>query len=210
MKHKAFTEIVAHTCRVPQQTVTLFARNLKEAGLLTSGARGVNAPEMTVLDLARMTIALCATDRPSEAEISVRRYAGARSDTATTIAINEFKHEVPAGECLEEILTGILGLPFMGLRALNPEFEVSWSEECATLTIQRQRIRFAVSPEVEYPLFGAQGIRTTRGLGSHDLCEMALPFALEAEGRSTWEQMEADGSLQAVATRHIFKMRGDD
>jgi hypothetical protein len=44
---------------------------LREAGLLTTGARGVNAPEMKPLDAARLLIGLMVTDKPSLAVAAV-------------------------------------------------------------------------------------------------------------------------------------------
>lgn len=76
MQSGPFIKFIADLCRVEEKTVTVFARALKEAGLLTSGARGVNAPHMLPLDAARLIVALLATDRPSEAVGLVNRYMG--------------------------------------------------------------------------------------------------------------------------------------
>lgn len=43
---------------------------------MTSGARGVNAPDVTPLDAARITLALLSTDKPSRAVEMVRRVGG--------------------------------------------------------------------------------------------------------------------------------------
>lgn len=74
MKSGPFIKIVAQAYGVEESTVTLVARMLKEAGLMTTGARGVNAPEMTALDAARITIALLGTDRPGRAVEIVRTF----------------------------------------------------------------------------------------------------------------------------------------
>ena len=75
MKSGAFISLVAESYRVEPETVRLYARLLKSAGLLTTGARGVNAPDMTPLDAARMTIALLATDNPSKCVDRLKRFA---------------------------------------------------------------------------------------------------------------------------------------
>lgn len=59
---------------VAAPTVKEFARILKANGLLSTGARGVNAPHMTALDAARMTLALLGTERPSQAAEAVRKF----------------------------------------------------------------------------------------------------------------------------------------
>jgi hypothetical protein len=65
------TARVASATGVPETTVTVYARVLREAGLLTTGARGVNAPPMSALDAARLLIALVVTERPSRAADAV-------------------------------------------------------------------------------------------------------------------------------------------
>ena len=50
-----------------EPTVTVYARVLREAGLLTTGARGKNAPPMVLLDAARLLLATVVTDKPSRA-----------------------------------------------------------------------------------------------------------------------------------------------
>jgi hypothetical protein len=61
------TETIATATGVPKPTVALVVRSLREAGLLTTGARGRNAPRMTPLDAARILIALLGSERPVDA-----------------------------------------------------------------------------------------------------------------------------------------------
>jgi hypothetical protein len=65
-----------------ERTVSQVYRALREADLLTQGARGVNAPHMTSRDFATMTITLLATDRPARAVEMVRRFGRLRFDGA--------------------------------------------------------------------------------------------------------------------------------
>lgn len=213
MKHKAFTEIVAHSTRVPEKTVAMFGRNLKSAGLLTSGARGVNAPEMTVLDLTRMVIALCATDRPSDAVEMSNRYRSSRSANAATIKIAEREIEIPEGEELEGLLSNLLGLPFLALEKLNLCLFIHWNRLEAELLIQDARIVFKVDltdEEKEAQFCGSfSGISTRRGLDTHELSEMAIAFYLEKEEGATWEEMRDTGNAAKVAARRIFGVKDE-
>jgi hypothetical protein len=52
-------------------SVVKLQRVLRDAGLLTTGARGVNAPDLTPLDAARMLISILVTDKPSLAPSAV-------------------------------------------------------------------------------------------------------------------------------------------
>lgn len=206
MKHKAFTEIVAHSCRVPQKTVALFARNLKEAGLLTSGARGVNAPEMTVLDLTRMVISLCATDRPSEATGLTNRYCIAECPEDVSIDVQGEEIDIPAGETLEGVLSGILLAPTIMLALLHPELTINWNTRTATLHLNGQAITFK-AVDLSTDENDGRGIITTRGVGGTDFLEMALPFYLEQEDGTTWESMVSEGRAQAVTSKHVFSVK---
>lgn len=50
--------------RIPEQTAEVTMRIIREAGMMTTGARGVNAPDMTYLDAARTLIAQIVEDNP--------------------------------------------------------------------------------------------------------------------------------------------------
>lgn len=64
MKAGQLVNITSEAMEVPESAVRITMRNIREAGMLTSGARGVNAPDMTYLDAARVLIAQIADDNP--------------------------------------------------------------------------------------------------------------------------------------------------
>lgn len=72
-------KVVAQATGVGEQTVAMYARVLREAGLLTTGARGVNAPHMKAIDAARLLIAMMATEKPSRAASAVFGLDGFKS-----------------------------------------------------------------------------------------------------------------------------------
>jgi len=74
VKSSAFISGVTSVLHLPEATVSGAFRGLRESGLMTSGARGVNAPDMTDLDAARMLIAMLVNERPAYAERSVRDF----------------------------------------------------------------------------------------------------------------------------------------
>lgn len=61
-----FITLLSETYGLPESSVAAVARVMREAGWLTTGARGVNAPEMTHVDAARMTLALLSGEPPSK------------------------------------------------------------------------------------------------------------------------------------------------
>jgi hypothetical protein len=78
MKSRAFNETFANFLGLELKAVTVAARRLKEAGLMTSGARGVNAPDMTAMDAARITIAFLSGDKLVDVADRVRAYGSLR------------------------------------------------------------------------------------------------------------------------------------
>ncbi|MEM1149851.1 MAG: hypothetical protein AAGI03_04740 [Pseudomonadota bacterium] len=69
------TSVVMLACRLEEKTGRIFARELRNAGLIRSGGKGVNAPHMTECDLASLLIALLSTDKPARA-VELTKYVG--------------------------------------------------------------------------------------------------------------------------------------
>lgn len=118
MKSAKFNKMMAESLTIPEKKVVVFARLLKEAGLLTTGARGRNAPEMTPLDAARMTLAILTTDSPSECVERVKRFGEIKFSPEFSRNIRGYETITPhhfeelfQGETLEEVLAYIFGLP---------------------------------------------------------------------------------------------------
>lgn len=110
MKQGKFISAISDAYRIPQGTVRLYVRELNKAGLLTTGAHGVNAPDMTPLDAARVTIAILGTDKPTHAAQAVETYGN--------LGVNRFYNQgdlppfaTDEGYCfvLEEVLEQIFG-----------------------------------------------------------------------------------------------------
>lgn len=208
MKHKAFTEIIADQCRVPEKTVALYVRNLKEAGLLTSGARGVNAPDMTVLDLTRMIIALCATDRPSEAVEMVKLYRTAESNAASSgsFEVSGKQIDVPEGTTIESFVESMLSLPWEHLLFSDLEIRVYENRFLIELQIFGSTLWFFV-PEIDLQKKANQegGIVTTRGISRREIHNMALPFFIERADGTAWENVLSEGRAAAAVSKYVFQ-----
>lgn len=74
VKSGGFITGVANILGLPEPTVTGAFRVLRVNGLMTTGARGVNAPEMTYMDAARMLIAMLVSERPAYAESGAKDF----------------------------------------------------------------------------------------------------------------------------------------
>lgn len=129
MQSGSFIKLIADAYKVEEKTVIVYARFLREAGLLTSGARGANAPHRRPLDAARMTIALLATDKPSQAVAAVSRFA------AMTLRRDECRGELPqilfhGAPSLEQALVRLFGNnPGCGVFNGAPYFEIHESNK---------------------------------------------------------------------------------
>lgn len=178
MQPGSFIKLISDAYRVEEKTVAVYARFLREAGLLTSGARGVNAPHMLPVDAARMTIALLATDKPSQAVAAVNRYRD------MTLQPGESSGELPSilfhdDPTLEQVLTRLLAHePDEGAFDGAPYFEIRENNKTAVLEVKDAIAKFrTASKPVEmrerdhHELFG---IRRSRGLASAELMDVAL------------------------------------
>lgn len=119
---------------VPHKTMVTYTRFLKEAGLLTTGARGVNAPHMKALDAARVTIALLASDAPGQAVERVKRFGSIPYSPTFEKSwpwyenIGQERFEaIFQGETLEEVLAFMFGR----VGALGVDGAASWFYENA-------------------------------------------------------------------------------
>lgn len=74
MKQAQFISLMSACLRVEEKTIKKTVRTLREAGLFTTGARGVNAPDMTPLDAVRVFIAAVASASPMRSVNDVKYF----------------------------------------------------------------------------------------------------------------------------------------
>lgn len=80
MKQAQFITLMSESLGVEEKTIRMIVRNLREAGLFTTGARGVNAPDITPLDAVRVVISVVASPSPSRAVQDVRYFGSLKPD----------------------------------------------------------------------------------------------------------------------------------
>lgn len=115
MKAGPFISMLAGIFSVEEKTVFTFHRFLREGGLITTGARGVNAPDMTTLDAARMVVALLACDTPKQGVDRVKQFGQMRHKPTMgysaawreVVPADEFASLFPGAETLEDVLSFI-------------------------------------------------------------------------------------------------------
>jgi hypothetical protein len=121
------TRTIAQATGVPERTVAMVVRELRTTGLLTTGARGVNAPAMTPLDAARVLIALLVSDRPVDAPKIVKDFGQLKCPyhwpERKSLLLQGV--DLPGGHLFEEglaaIIKAIADMPERHLWALDPQ-----------------------------------------------------------------------------------------
>jgi hypothetical protein len=105
-----FITLLSKTYGLHEPTVAAVARVMREAGWLTTGARGVNAPEMTHFDAARLTLALLSGEPPGKVveEFEFLRSLEAKTPPPATGFTAGSGLDQP--HCLEDGLIWLFGL----------------------------------------------------------------------------------------------------
>lgn len=109
MKQAQFITLMSESLGVEEKTIKMIVRILREAGLFTTGARGVNAPDITPLDAVRVVIAVVASTSPSRAVRDVQYFGGLKPDHRDEEAASIWGLAwVDANKTLEETLLDCL------------------------------------------------------------------------------------------------------
>lgn len=216
MKSSAFIKIVAEAYRVEEKTVTLYARFMKEAGLITSGARGVNAPHMHPRDAVRLTIALLATGTAAHAVQLYQRFAGMAYQPDRSNGPHPVSLGVHEGATLESVLLHMFtadmfpeGVEGGGPFECAPYLELQENQRIATIEHsplidgkyqhgerKRAGLYFATRNRPEDMALEDRrahgGIFISRGVAPIALSQCALPFYLEWRDKVAWETMQKE------------------
>ncbi|WP_146684055.1 hypothetical protein [Thioclava sediminum] len=104
MKQSQFITLMSQSLRREEKTIRTIVRFLREAGLFTTGARGVNAPDLTSLDAVRVIIAVVASTSPGKAVRDVQYFGKLKPDLRATDAHLDLPDCLNADETLEEAL----------------------------------------------------------------------------------------------------------
>lgn len=223
MKSSAFIKIVADAYRVEEKTVTLYARLMREAGLLTTGSRGINAPHMHPRDAVRLTIALLATSTAAHAVQMYHRFAGMTVQPDRSKGPHPVSLGVREGSTLESVL---LHMFTTDMFPENVEGGGPW--ECAPYLELQENQRIATIEHLAFVdgkyLHGERdrpglffstrdrsedlklkdrrahgGILTSRGVAPIALNKCALPFYLEWRDMVSWETIQAESEAEQIA-----------
>ena len=184
MKSGPFIKTIADAYAVDEKTVAVYARALREAGLLTTGARGVNAPNMTPQDAARLTIAILSTDKPSQAVDRLRRfgpmvYSATRSKLPETTLLS-----IQEGYTFEQTLTTLFS-DRLAWAGLAPYVEVRENARRAVIEIKGGEICFVDGHRTEDQITTDRkqlfGVRRSRGVAWIEVAKITVLLDQQTE-----------------------------
>lgn len=189
MKSGQLIKTISSALGIEQSTVGFVARRLREAGFLTTGARGVNAPKMTTRDAARLTLAIMTGAPPNLVVETFKIYRQFRNDEfehikgANIIQLLEFKQDNTA----EDFLTYLFD--YMSSSRSNVDFR----ESLGGLEIN-------VHEKPAYVIYKNSGLEVYFTTGhSHELDK------LEIEGDMTNSPMPDITRLFEVKGMHVMR-----
>jgi hypothetical protein len=115
VKAKGFIEGMAEAMGLPIATVQVAFRVLRDGGLLTTGARGVNAPDMTPRDAARMLLWALVSDRPADACSAVEDFGNLEFEEYPNVTRPNHHFRFEGGQfdgshTLEQALTELISI----------------------------------------------------------------------------------------------------
>ena len=133
--------VLAQVLPMPEQTVAMYARHLREARLISTGGRGPGAAQMTATDCARLLIAIMAADQVKNTVSAVETFWPLELEVMNT------KHTVP-----EEIQEDWASVPEDILDIMMPDGaeEQNFGETVAAL-IEAARVGTLPMAMVELP-----------------------------------------------------------
>lgn len=116
MRMGPFITLLSETYGVPEPSVAAVARVMREAGWLTTGARGVNAPEMTHVDAARLTLALLSGEPPGKVVEEFEFLRGLEATTPPPATGLIAGSGLDQAHCLEDALIWVFSFPYEAFR----------------------------------------------------------------------------------------------
>lgn len=152
MRQGPFIDLFSEVFGIEHKSVRVMTRALRDAGLLTTGARGVNAPDMTFRDAANLTVALLSGEPPSRIKCAAQRYLGARlwdveivEHPDTVFSDYELTEKTTAGDFIAALfelysqdVTSEKFKPFLSIFGELPPVRIEVSESVRSLSIYLQ------------------------------------------------------------------------
>lgn len=152
MKQGPFIDLFSEVFGVEHKSVRVMTRALRDAGLLTTGARGVNAPHMTFHDAANLTVALLSGQPPGRIGEIAPKYLNAKlwdveitEHPDTVFSEYELTDETTAGDFIAALFALYAQdiekdkfKPFLSVLGELPPVRIEISESGQSLSVNLQ------------------------------------------------------------------------
>lgn len=212
MKSRVFLQEVEKATGVPYASLKVYARELKEAGLLTSGRGGRGAPDMTLLDAARMVIALLATDKPTGSAVVTEYFSAMAHQPDDEVKVPSFMEPGKSyrfDEALALYLEGCVDSNVAVHTFVDRQQQIGYFEfeDHKIFFADLQRRNRKTTPVEWKPM----GLRRLVGLIAIDATQLAVPFYIERRDGVTWQgPYDFDPEGWPTNPNHIAYREEDD
>lgn len=189
MKLKHFLEITSNTLGVEVAALRVLARALREGGFFSTGARGVNAPDLAPEDATAMVLCLLMDCGPKVAAERLARVAGRKAsahsdglgaDVGAALGLSDgstlLEHVSAAFRVFEDeprLDPWVCG----GEQRILPRIEVEFREELDTFIFRFSDFQLFFDPD-DWPEY-AGGIRVSRTLSVAEIARIGRPLMAE-------------------------------
>ncbi|MDK3019835.1 hypothetical protein [Pseudodonghicola flavimaris] len=185
MRPKAFNIKVQECYRTEGTTLPETLRLLKAAGLMSTGARGVNAPDMTPRDAARLTIALLASSKVVHVVEATKKFCALTVNHSYSEGmVPSFAKDGEQAETLEDVLTEYFSMQGTIISELS-SLEVRHNEEQAVMEFFNGRALFDGDAEATNRILSEErnmGIGTVRRVPGSSMLELAVAMNATQNG----------------------------
>lgn len=203
MKIGPLINLLSSSYGLPETTVVVVARALREAGWLTSGARGVNAPDMSARDAARLSLALLTGEPPSKVISVFEVLRTLQTEDEYPIAGLLDRETLPHDHTLEDAITALFEA------SSNPELIGRYGEkQTAHVTVIGDELPDGYDLDVVnntiWPRFSVAVDMSRR---TAEVCILENTFQyVDIAGRERFKLLRADRSADLRVTEEILKL----
>jgi hypothetical protein len=173
-KLSALIPAVASSLGLPEKTVAIYARHLREARLISTGGRGPGGAEMTPQDCANLLMAIVGGNLAKDSALTIDHYASlpaGRDEQRDRWELENFK--IPKLITLQERHSFGAALEALIASAKDGHLQQAMAEACPTV----EGYRIPLAPRIEIRLQGPQPLARITILSSQPLWSEHITYS---------------------------------
>lgn len=202
-KLSALIPAVANSLGLPEKTVAIYARHLREARLISTGGRGPGGAEMTPQDCANLLVAILGGNLAKDAALTVQHYASLPAggdEQRDRWELESFK--IPELITLQERHSFGAALEALIASAKDGHLQQAMAEACPTMG----GYRIHLAPRIEISLIGPRAVARINIVGFEPLWSEHITYT----ERSPLDKSATPEEIEGWAEQLVEKYgRGD-